>query len=795
MAVKLTSLALITASAFAFVPPLLYAQSDTAQAAAQRTYQIAAGDLGNVLHQILSGSALTLAMPADIVQGRTSAGVRGQFTPQGALQQALHGTGLQLVSTTSGALTLVLVGEQTSDATQGQQLPAVVVTTSRPVATTQGSGTYAAPYVTIGKGLATLRETPYSVSVVTRDQLDDQNAVSLGDAMSYVTGIGVFTTSTGVVNLRSRGFRLNNYLLDGMPMRGGQGMWGSALMDMALYDRVEVWRGPASLLEGAGEPSGTINLVRKRAQRDNAIQATAMAGSWNKRRLEFDMTRALNDDGSLRARLVAVDDRSDSFVDTVNKHVSTVYGTVEYDFTPSTTLSVGYTAQRGESIAFAGLPLIAGGISPDYARSTFLGSRHGTKNDYGYSAFAELEHRTDAGGVWKTQLNEYSTRNTMHRFISNSMVNPVTREFDLEGAWQKSQQTNQGFDTSLTQPFSLWGQRRHEFTVGASYQIFKGSQIQQRYAIWRQNVDAPNHDLVLPERDLGEVPEPRSRDRAFYGSVKLRPTDRLLVLTGARFAWWDSKDPAKPDQEQAINARFVPNVGVVYDLDTQWSLYSSYNQIFSPQTERLISGAYLAPRTGKQYEFGIKGELLNQRLNTHVAVFRIDDHGRAIDDPADTNYSLPAGHVRSQGFEAEASGQITPNWRVLAGYAYTQTRYMNEIAANGDRTFDSTFPRHQFSLWTRYELPANVLSGAYVGGGMRYHAKTYANYSGVRWTQGGYSVFALQAGYAWKNGWSASLTVNNLFDKVYFERFAGGSARQTYYGDPANVMLTVRAAF
>mgnify|MGYP001951982019 FL=1 len=176
-------------------------------------------------------------------------------------------------------------------------------------------------------------------------------------------------------------------------------------MDVALYDRIEVWRGPAGLLEGAGEPSGTLNLARKRAHGEPSLQAAGMAGSWNKLRTELDLNRPLNEAGSLRGRVVAVHDQRDSFVDEVMQRSNTVYGTLEYDFSPSTTVSVGHTAQRGRSVAFAGLPLIAGGQSPDYARSTFLGSRNGIKQDRGRSSFAELEHRTDAGGVWRTPVS------------------------------------------------------------------------------------------------------------------------------------------------------------------------------------------------------------------------------------------------------------------------------------------------------------------------------------------------------------------------------------------------------
>jgi len=797
MFVRHSSLALLTAGALAIVFPGAHAQNAAnALSESPQSYALAAGDLGTVLHRIVSGSGLALAIPAGLIEGRSSQGVQGRYSPREALGQALAGTGLAVVTTPSGALTLAPVAVPSSQGAPQRtpQLAPVIVTAAPVSADTQGSGSYGAAFMSMGKGLATLRETPYSVSVVTRQQLDDQNAASLGDAMSYVTGIRVLSTSTGVVNLRSRGFRLNNYLLDGVPLRGGQGMWGSALMDVALYDRIEVWRGPAGLLEGAGEPSGTLNLARKRAHGEPSLQAAGMAGSWNKLRTELDLNRPLNEAGSLRGRVVAVHDQRDSFVDEVMQRSNTVYGTLEYDFSPSTTVSVGHTAQRGRSVAFAGLPLIAGGQSPDYARSTFLGSRNGIKQDRGRSSFAELEHRTDAGGVWRTHLNEYVTRNTLDRFIANSMVDPVTRQFDLEGAWQKSLQVNRGFDSFYTQPFVLGGQS-HEFTVGASHQIFKGGQIQRRHAIWRQNVDAPQHDLSLPETDLGEVPQPRARDRGLYGSVRLHPVDRLTVLAGGRLAWWDSRDPGQPGERQSISSRFVPNLGVIHDFHPQWSVYGSYNRIFSPQTERQASGAYLAPRTGEQYEVGVKGELFDQRVNTHLAVFRIEDNGRAIDDLENDDFSVAAGHVRSQGIEAEISGQITPGWNLIAGYAYTHTVHRNGAVADVGQPFDSTFPRHQFSLWTRYQLPAALLRGAFVGGGVRSSSKTYADYSGSRWTQGGFSVFALQAGYSWAPGWSASLTLNNVFDKKYFERFAGGSARQTYYGEPANATLTVRAQF
>ncbi|MFJ1298625.1 TonB-dependent siderophore receptor [Pseudomonadota bacterium AL_CKDN230030165-1A_HGKHYDSX7] len=759
---------------------------------AARPYVIAPGPLGDVLNAIVNGSGLALAVPAQLVEGRQSPGVNITATPTEALHAALLGTGLELVATPSGALSLRAL--PTTGATGAAELAPVLVSGRWNDPISEGTGEYTARAVSIGKEEVPLREIPQSVSVLTRANLDDRNAVSLGDAMEHVTGIRVFATSTGVVNLRSRGFRLNNYLVDGMPLRGGQGMWGSALLDMGLYDRVEVWRGPAGLLEGAGEPSGTINLARKRAHAETRIAGTAMVGSWDRYRGELDLTSGLNADGSLRGRVVAIHDQGRSFVDEVRQRTQTVYATLEYDFTPSTTLSAGMTQQRGESVAFAGLPLIAGGRTPDYSRSTFLGSRHGVKEDRGHSAFVELDHRFEGGGRWRTTANQYVTRNTMDRFISNSMVNAVTREFDLEGAWQKSTQINRGLDTFVTQPFEAWG-RTHSFTVGANLQEFKGGQIQERYRIWRQNVDAPDNDLHLPDNDLGDPPEPRTLEYGTYASARIKPMQDLTVLVGGRLAWWKSRDPDAPQNDQSINARFVPNVGAIYDLTSQVSAYASYNRIFAPQTERALGDTFLSPRTGAQVELGLKGAFLDDRLNAHVAVFRIDDKGRAVDDPLNEDYSIAAGKVRSQGFEAELTGRVTPRWDITTGYAYTQTKHRDGLPEVVGTSFDSTFPRHQFHLWTRYRFSDQLAHGAFVGMGMRTSSGTYADYGNVRWRQGGHSVFTVQAGYAWSERLSATLTVNNVFDKRYFERYAGGSARQTYYGEPANVMLTVRAQY
>src|SRR3989344_47687 len=253
-------------------------------------------------------------------------------------------------------------------------LPEVKVTDEANSAGTEGSGQYTAREVSVGKLQQAPRETPQSLSVVTRQQLDDRNLTKVEDAIKLSTGMTVtrFDGAGNYNTFQARGFDLGSIQLDGVPIPQGN----YSTLDTAMYDRIEVLRGPAGLLQGASEPAGTVTLVRKRAPAKLAIGADAAAGSFGLRRGTVDVGGGLNAEGTIRARAVAVVEDKDSFVDTLFNNKRLGYGTLEWDIAPSTTVSVGAAQQRVRAAIDQGLPTYANGSLAEEPRGRRLPRPH-----------------------------------------------------------------------------------------------------------------------------------------------------------------------------------------------------------------------------------------------------------------------------------------------------------------------------------------------------------------------------------------------------------------------------------
>ena len=674
-------------------------------------------------------------------------------------------------------------------------LPQIKVRSAVADGTTENSGSYTTNAITIGGSAQTLRETPQSVSVVTREKIDDLNATSLGDAMKYTTGMKTTSYGTGTDGIESRGYMLDAWQLDGMPVTGGNGSWSSSFFDLVLFDRIEVWRGPAGLLQGMGDPGGTVSLVRKRAGNVFELQGSVSAGSWDRYRLEADVTGPLNADGSLRGRAVAAYDDRHYFTDYAWSRRPVFYGTLEYDVQPGTTLSVGAARQEGTHRPFYGLSNYEdrlGGVP----RSAFLGASWQRKHEELTLLFAEAEHAVANAGRLKLRVQSLDRESrTEHQAWGDSFIDPATGNVLMTPMAMATDETDRSVLAQWVQPLSFRG-RSHEMMLGTTYTVHKGGSTYNgsNYGDGAvdQNIFDPDIDLPRPYLPLDPMPRTKVEDTGVFGQLRFRPLDGVAVLAGGRLGWWKQTDPDNPASDQKVDAKFTPYLGVIGDVARDWSVYASYSQIFAPQLYATTAdGSALPPRKGRQLEFGVKGEHFDKTLNTHLAVFRIEDVNRAITDPDDPTGmgSIAAGKVRSQGLEAEVSGRLTPNWDVSAGYAYTDTEYVDAPAEQKGRSFATEFPKNTFNLWTKYRLPESI-APAWVGGGVRYAGKTYVDDGTHRWDQGGFTVASLQAGYRFTPQLEATLTVNNLFDKYYYERY--GWTRQVYFGEPRNAIATLR---
>lgn len=680
-------------------------------------------------------------------------------------------------------------------------------------APTELTDSYTAAGTTVGSKLPTsLKETPQSISVITRQRIEDQNLSTLDEIMAQTPGVTVDLSGTAVIpSYYSRGYPVDYFQYDGVPIQTGGASWSQP--DMIMFDHVEMLRGAAGLFNGAGQPGGVINLVRKRPAGKQQFSGSLGLGSWNTRRGEVDYSTPLNQSGSVRARLAAAYDKRDSHVDYANSERTSLYGIVEADLTSSTTVSLGAGYQKRDwRPAMMGMPRYRDGGDLGLPRSTFL-STPWTRWDFETTqVFADVTHSFNSDWQLKVSaVSDHETSDLKYAYVSGAVDRTTLRGPMLAGGANAYDNKQLALDANLTGAFQAFG-RRHELVVGANwYNRDANSQGGRLNGFGGTPVDVFhfNPSAVADPGDPVWTSNSRTdtKQHGFYGATRLKLADPLTLILGGRVSWWDTTTTnlltSRVTSDYRQNGRFTPYAGMVYDLNPTWSLYASYADIFRVQSNyKDESGAGLPPVIGANYEAGIKGAFYNGKLNTAFAVFRIDESNRAVQvSPTviDNCCYATNGKVQSQGFEAEASGQILPGWQIAAGYTYNTSKYKQDPTNQG-QAFRTFSPKHLLRLWTSYRLPGDWNAWD-VGAGVNVQSAIY-NEGGtpkVRVSQPGYAVASLRIGYRINQRWSAALNVSNLFDKTYYTRLGSGGFGPTnfgnVYGEPRSAQLTLRAKF
>lgn len=684
-------------------------------------------------------------------------------------------------------------------------------------AVTEDTGSYATVKATIGKTARKLREIPQSVNVITRQRLDDQNLVTLDQALDQVTGVTVQMSSALENSYYIRGFEVDTIQVNGVPFQLNGGFFSAP--DMSIYDRVEVLRGPAGLFNGAGQPGGTFNLVRKRPKGSFAFNMTGYAGSWNNFRGEADVTGPLNASGTLRARGIATYEDREYFYDVAESKKLLLFGSVEYDLGPNTLVTAGMSYQRVNMTPFyRGLPTYSDAQFLPLPRSTYLNPAFNRTQPRTFQQFAEIEHRFDED--WKVKISAtHATENAWGRAASvTGAVNPVTGAGGiLAGFEQKFEGEQYGVDGQLTGAFELFGQKQ-EFMLGGSLsrRHFVAANATQ-YAKNSTPVRVLEWDpyaWAFPGRPVDSIIDQDVDQEGVYGTVRLRPVGPLSIVLGGRMSWFVTKGTnvltgAESKGGRKENGRFTPFAGVVFDIDPRWSIYASYADIFRSQSDLFtFEGDPLPPVHGSNYEIGVKGALFDEALNVSAALFRINETNRSQVDylhpfpcagsPTSTCH-FTEGEVRSQGAEAEITGRLAPGLEISAGYTYNETKYRRDRTATNApsslqvQVYSSYTPRHIARIWANYRLPG-ALSAATAAIGVNAQSRTFVGTGAFALVQKGYTLVNGRLAYDISDNWTAAINVNNLFDKHYFRKLSGTTAGN-YYGDPRNVMLTIRAAY
>jgi outer membrane receptor for ferric coprogen and ferric-rhodotorulic acid len=665
--------------------------------------------------------------------------------------------------------------------------------------------------VTVGsKTPVKLREIPQTVNVVGQERIEEQNLYTLEQAMKQVGGVTVQRIDANRMTFFSRGFEMTSLSLDGTPTTMDNRIFLSP--NLAMYERVEVLKGPAGILNGAGGTGGTINLVRKRPQAEAAVAGELSAGSWDDYRGMIDVTGPLTESGNIRGRAVASKRDRHFYYDGGDEKINLFYGVLEADLTPDTLLTFGVSHQEVDARgAQRSLPAYRGAgekyslVKP--SRDNFYGEDWNRDYFWSDSAFAELEQQLADG--WKAKLSlrhaqnnfdltQAYARNTFGIDPTNNLVNINALRFDY-----REQQDE--VDAYVDGPFSLFG-REHKLLVGANYSRSKFYNKGDYDSDPKQAVDLFNPSIDVDEPDFAPIQNifTDTRQRGIYSNLRLSLAEPLTLVLGGRMSWWDVTRNVTENADPELNTRvkdkvtreFTPFAGLVYDLNDTYALYASYAEIFQPHDARTrkIDGSMLAPLEGEQWEAGIKGEYLGGALSASFALFQVEEQNRATPDFNDSDASVAGGKARSRGFETELNGQLTDDWTLNANYTYTHKVHRSE------ENLELYSPEHILRVWTHYQLPGEWQRWS-VQGGMNAVSKTFTklnipdfNINDAVLKQSGYTLFDAGVGYQITPQLSADLLVTNLTDKKYYQRintFQDGNI----WGDPRAATMTLRAKF
>ncbi|MDN5114493.1 TonB-dependent siderophore receptor [Aliarcobacter butzleri] len=638
-----------------------------------------------------------------------------------------------------------------------------------------------------------LRETPQSVLVFTRQRLEDQNITSYQELLSKTPGVTLNKWDERVYPT-ARGFTIDYNLYDGMPTYSIAD-YGANDTDLIIFDRVEIVKGANGLMTGAGNPALGLNYIRKHAN-SKEFKGTIdlSAGSWDNYTSSADVQTPLNTDGSVRARFVAKHQDKKSYMDNYEKQTDVFYGVVDMDLTDTTYLSFGasYENIQRDGVRWGGLPA----FYTDGSRTNFSRSKT-VSDDWTYwdnkttSYFADLkQYIYDDISINASYSNRTMDSKTAIAYYFGT-VNKVTNNADgfLYDYVSDAKEEENNLNLYASIPFEL-AKLDHEIITGFGYNKydfkknnFAGTGYISASSLNFSNINIDNPQLSANTPTL-ELPS-KTIQKGYYLAGRFSLMEDLKLISGIRVSSWEYQ-AKNGNGNREFDDEITPYAGLVYDIDKNHSIYVSYTSIFKPTDRQDKDNNYLDPAEGKSYETGIKGEYFDGRLNTSLSIFRIEQTGfedtgiPIASNPLKNAFERIDGVV-SKGFELGVQGNLTDDFSLDFGLA-------NFEAENPDGSkFNTDSSRTTANLWAKY-----TISNYRFGAGLNYKSKFYTGSNASKITQDEFITTDLMAGYKINKNLDLQLNINNVFDEKYYE---GIGDNGMLYGDPRNFTLGMKYTF
>ena len=675
------------------------------------------------------------------------------------------------------------------------ELQATNVTATADLESAQGpvQGYHATRSASATRTDTAIHETPQSISVVSKDVVEDLGATRLQDALDYAGGVGRANNfgGQGLTTFTVRGFTTGEFYRNGFPINRGY----PNMPDANTIERLEVLRGPATMLYGRGDPGGTFNVVSKQPLAERTVTLGSQLNDQGMKRGTLDASGPLDEEGRLAYRLNVVGEGGDTFRDHVETERYGVTPVITWQATDDTKVTFEGDFMRNNHPLDRGLTRFPNQRGTP-SRDTFWGDKDAGKlhndNNMAQLRFEHVlnDNWTLGGGF---QWLDGSLKGNAIEANGPGSLGADGRTLQRNFNYRKLEWTDKDYQLNLTGHFSTGG-FDHTLLTGIEYEDYDYKSIIQRSsaAAGTYPIDIFNPVYGQARPALTRTPTHDKENLKTYAAFvqdQVALTERLKVLAGARFERFehDYQNYVGKSWQAADNA-VTPRVGVIYDLTDTVAVYADAARSFKPNTGASREGGGFAPEKGKSYEMGIKWEALDRQLSVDAAIYQIEKKNVLTTDPVDNTFSVAAGQVRSRGFDLNVAGNLTPEWRVIGGYAYVDAEVTRDnTLRSGTRLMN--IPRNSFSLLNVYEFQDGALKGLGLGAGGKYVDQRAGQTANTAFSMSAYTVVDLLGYYKVNERVRLNLDVKNLFNREYEEGAFGNI--YAYPGAPRTVQVGI----
>ncbi|QOH72463.1 TonB-dependent siderophore receptor [Pseudomonas juntendi] len=785
--------------------PLAAMAAETAQVS--QHYSIPAGQLDDVLSQFARQAGITLSSTPQLTNGLQSSGLNGQYATEQALRQLLNGSGLRAVS--QGGHSYVLQAQPLDAALSLPDTDVRGFSLGNALGSTEGYNATHSQVAT--KTSMPLVETSQSVSVVTRQQIDDQGSQTVAQAMRYTPG--VLTNPYGATHrydyVAMRGFNdgsVDNIYVDGLKSMGDNGTYSTMQVDPYFLERIDILKGPSSVLYGRSSPGGLVALTTKKPLFSAYHQVQATVGTQGQRGMGFDFSGPVDEDQRIAYRLTGLADASDTQFDHNKEERYAIAPAISVDFSEDTSLTLQAYLQHDPNGGYHGGNPADGMLHPRnglrlsdhfFEGETGIDSYERTQQSFSY----QFEHRFNDIFTARQNFRYQDSDVSMDQVYSAGWADAESNILNRAYTGGDERLHSYIIDNMLQAEF-FTGAAKHTLLMGTDYQRRKAD-VEWRYGTVNPldagNPQYGNGNLQL----LGENRYQRRLQQTGVYLQDLVELDQWRFSLGLRQDWVKVSEQNR-DNDTKVNdqrSKFTTRAGVLYLFENGIAPYVSYSESFNPNTVSDQDGRPLAPTEGTQWEAGIKYQPSGSDNLFTASVFRIEQENLASKQPNEDFYRA-VGQVRSQGLELEAHVQLSDNLKLLGGYTFTDIEYSKSmpslVSGNLDNKGNSPTqaPKQMLSLWADYNFHQGALDGLRLGGGVRYVGYSWVDAENSMKVPS-YTLFDASVGYdlgkVGLTGVDVRLNANNLTNESYITSCA--SLNYCYMGEERNVSATLSYQF